>query len=134
AAVAFPAAPSLAAADGPGLEAEAHVNSALVASATDEAGNSGVGGEPYDTAPDTATATLQVPALTIAKTPDGGAAVAGEDAAFSIVVGNSGDSPAREVAIRDVLPAGLSYTAGGASATYSGGALGFAEQSVAVDP
>ena len=81
--------------------------------------------------PDTATATLLVPALTIAKTPDGGAATAGTPSSFSIAIKNTGNAIARHLDVSDVLPAGLTYTAGSASATPS---VGFSETSVAAGP
>lgn len=131
--IAYSATPSADAADTPGLGAQAHVNRALVSSARDTAGNSGNADGPYGTPEDDATATLQVPELRIAKTPDGGAAVAGTASSFTIAVRNDGPVPARNVAISDLLPAGLSYDATGAPATAVPPA-GFSERSVTAGP
>ncbi|MBB4663764.1 DUF11 domain-containing protein [Conexibacter arvalis] len=109
-AIAYSAVPSPAAADQTGgLDPAAHVNTALVSSARDEAGNSGNADGPYGTPEDDASATLRVPELTIAKTPKGGAAVAGTASSFAIAVRNDGEVSARNVEIADVLPAGLRY-------------------------
>jgi uncharacterized repeat protein (TIGR01451 family)/fimbrial isopeptide formation D2 family protein len=129
--VGFRATPQTDAIDDPGTGAEANVNTATVLSAKDEAGNSGNEEGPYAAAPDDATATLLVPQLTIEKTPDGGSAVAGEASTFAITVENTGDAPARNLDLEDVLPAGLSYTAGTATANP---AAGFSETSVAAGP
>jgi uncharacterized repeat protein (TIGR01451 family)/fimbrial isopeptide formation D2 family protein len=131
--IAYSATPSPDAADTPGLGAQAHVNRALVSSARDTAGNSGNASGPYGTPEDDATATLQVPELGIAKTPDGGAAVAGTASSFTIAVRNDGPVPARNVTISDLLPAGLSYDATGAPAT-AVPAAGFSERSVTAGP
>jgi uncharacterized repeat protein (TIGR01451 family)/fimbrial isopeptide formation D2 family protein len=62
------------------------------------------------------------PDLTIAKTPDNGAATAGEDATFTIKVKNTdAHATAHGVVVHDVLPAGLSYTAGTATAAPAAG-------------
>ena len=45
------------------------------------------------------------PNLTIVKTPDDGTINAGEDAEFTIVIGNSGDGVAKNVTLSDQLPA-----------------------------
>jgi uncharacterized repeat protein (TIGR01451 family)/fimbrial isopeptide formation D2 family protein len=129
--VTFDAKPQLGAIEEPGTGSEANVNEAWIAAARDEAGNTGNGDGPYETAPDEATATLAVPALTIAKTPDGGSATAGEPSSFSVKVENTGNAPAREVDVEDVLPAGLSYTPGSAEAAPS---AGFSESSVQPGP
>lgn len=124
--IAYAARPTAAAATTPGLGADAHVNSALVSSARDEAGNSGNADGPYGTPADDARATLQIPALTIAKTPDGGSATAGTRATFTVLVRNTGAVAASNLVIEDTLPSGLSYRAGDATATPS---AGFAESS-----
>lgn len=115
--IAFTATPAPAAADDPGTGARANVNSALVSSARDEAGNTGNRDGDYGTPPDTATATLRIPALTIRKTPDAGSAVAGEGSFFTIEVENTGVARANNLTISDVLPSGLTYTARSAEAT-----------------
>lgn len=73
--------------------------------------------------------TVVKPELTIAKTPDAGDAaakvVAGGPATFTIKVKNTdGHATAHDVVVRDELPAGLSYTAGTATAAPS---VGFSE-------
>jgi uncharacterized repeat protein (TIGR01451 family)/fimbrial isopeptide formation D2 family protein len=115
--ITYGAKPSLAAETNPGTAAEANVNTALISSATDEAGNSGDEEGPYGTPPDTAKATLGLPALTLEKTPDGGAATAGEPSSFTIKVKNTGNAVARNLDVEDVLPEGLGYTAGEATGT-----------------
>ncbi|MDW5597736.1 hypothetical protein VSS74_25515 [Conexibacter stalactiti] len=129
----YRATPAVAAARSPGLGADAHVNSALVSSARDEAGNSGNADGDYGTPADDARATLLVPALAISKTPDNGAAVAGEESTFSIEVENSGSVDARNVVVTDVLPRGLSYDATNRRAT-AAPATGFTERSVTAGP
>jgi uncharacterized repeat protein (TIGR01451 family)/fimbrial isopeptide formation D2 family protein len=79
---------------------------------------------------DAAQAILRAPKLEVAKTPDAGGVVAGNDASYSIVVKNTGDAPAREVVVRDVLGAGQSYAAGKATATP---ATGFTETAPVLD-
>jgi uncharacterized repeat protein (TIGR01451 family)/fimbrial isopeptide formation D2 family protein len=125
--ITYGAKPQLAAEANPGTGAEANVNSAKISSATDEAGNGGDEEGPYGTAPDTANATLGLPALTIEKTPDGGAATAGQPSSFTIKVKNTGNAIARNLDVEDVLPNGLGYTAGSATGEPSSG---FSEASV----
>jgi uncharacterized repeat protein (TIGR01451 family)/fimbrial isopeptide formation D2 family protein len=128
--IAYSAVPALAAATTPGLGAAAHSNSALVTAALDEAGNAGTADGAYASAADTATATLRTPALTLAKTPDHGAATAGSASSFTLTIHNSGAVAARDLDVADVLPSGLTYTAAAATASP---ATGFAEASRAVD-
>lgn len=47
----------------------------------------------------------KLPHLTVSKTPDGGTVGAGQDAEFSIVVANTGTATARNVVLKDALPA-----------------------------
>jgi len=115
--IAYEAKPLLAAETNPGTGAEANVNTALISAATDEGGNSGTEEGPYGTPPDTANATLGIPALTLEKTPDGGAATAGKPSSFTIKVKNTGNAVARNLDLKDVLPSGLGYTAGEAAGT-----------------
>jgi uncharacterized repeat protein (TIGR01451 family)/fimbrial isopeptide formation D2 family protein len=129
--ITYDARPQLAAATTPGTGAGANVNSALVSSARDEAGNTADADGAYGSAPDTATATLLMPALSIAKTPDGGAATAGSASSFTIAIRNTGNGTARNLDVSDVLPDGLAYTAGSATAV---GGTGFSEASVAAGP
>ena len=129
--ITFEAKPLLAAAQNPGTDPEAHENVAAVVSAQDGAGNTGNEEGPYGTDPDEATATLAVPQLDVEKTPDGGAATAGEASSFTIEVDNDGDAVARNVKVKDLLPSGLGYEAGTATATPS---TGFAEAGVNPGP
>ncbi len=104
-------------------EAAATVNvNGATATARDAAGAGGY------TATDTAQAQLLRPDLTIVKTPDGAPATAGAPATWTVRVGNTGTGPARNVRIVDVLPAGVTYTPGTATAAP---AAGFSEVSVA---
>jgi len=75
---------------------------------------------------DTATATLRSPTLELAKTPDSAPRAAGSATSWTVRVRNTGDGPARNVAIADTLPAGVTYAAGTATAAP---ATGFAEAS-----
>jgi uncharacterized repeat protein (TIGR01451 family)/fimbrial isopeptide formation D2 family protein len=129
--IGFRATPQIGAIDDPGIGDKANVNKAVVLGAKDEAGNTENEEGPYKTGPDSATATLLVPKLTIEKTPDGGSAVAGEPSSFQVTIENVGDGAARNLDVVDVLPAGLSYTAGSATAVPAGG---FSETSVAPGP
>ncbi|MBE2317197.1 DUF11 domain-containing protein [Solirubrobacter sp. CPCC 204708] len=129
--ITYSARPLLAAATSPGLGAGAHVNGARVTAAEDEAGNAGNADGPYESTPDTATATLRVPTLTLAKTPDHGAATAGDASSFTLTITNTGAVTARDLDISDVLPAGLAYTGGAATASPAGG---FSETSRAAGP
>jgi uncharacterized repeat protein (TIGR01451 family)/fimbrial isopeptide formation D2 family protein len=115
--ITYDAKPLLAAETNPGTGVEANVNTALISAATDEGGNSGNEEGSYGTPPDTAKATLGIPALTLEKTPDGGAATAGKPSSFTITVKNTGNAVARNLDIEDVLPSGLGYTAGEAAGT-----------------
>ena len=75
---------------------------------------------------DTARANLKTPKLTIVKTPDEGAAVAGKPAAYSLAITNGGNAPATGVEISDLLGAGNEYTPGSATSA----ATGFTETAV----
>ena len=119
--ITYTARPLLAAATTPGLGAAAHVNSARVTAAEDEAGNTGTADGAYASTADTATATLRIPTLTLAKTPDHGAATAGDGSSFTLTLTNTGAVAARNLDIEDVLPDGLSYTGGAATASPPGG-------------
>ncbi len=79
--------------------------------------------------------TVAKPNLTIAKTPDAGQpaakATAGTDASFTIVVRNTdAHATATDVVVADVLPAGLTYTPGTATAAPS---AGFSETDIDAD-
>jgi fimbrial isopeptide formation D2 family protein/uncharacterized repeat protein (TIGR01451 family) len=76
----------------------------------------------------TVTLTVALPDLSIVKTPKNGAATAGSPSSFTVKVTN-GDphATAHNVVVHDVLQAGLTYTAGTASASP---AAGFSETAV----
>lgn len=129
--ISFGAKPSLAAATNPGTGAEANVNTAQITAAADEANNTGNEEGPYGSAPDSAKATLQLPSLELEKTPDNGAAVAGSPSSFTVKVTNKGPGTARNLEVEDGTSAGMTYTAGTASANPS---TGFSETSVEAGP
>ncbi len=60
--------------------------------------------------------TVLCPDVTVAKTPDGGTVNAGQTATFTIVVTNLGPGAATAVTLTDNLPAGYTWTLGGADA------------------
>jgi uncharacterized repeat protein (TIGR01451 family)/fimbrial isopeptide formation D2 family protein len=69
----------------------------------------------------TVTLTVAKPELTIVKTPDQGAATAGENTTFTLKVTNTDTrASAHGVVVRDVLPAGLTYVSSTPSGTASG--------------
>jgi uncharacterized repeat protein (TIGR01451 family)/fimbrial isopeptide formation D2 family protein len=123
----FEARPTVAAVDDPGIGA--NVNRAE-ATAVDASGASGSADGPYADQ-DVADAVLTVPELTVDKTPDGATVNAGDPASYSIVVGNDGTVPAREVVVTDLLAPDQTYTAGTATATPT---TGFSEASVTAGP
>ena len=65
----------------------------------------------------------RTPNLTIAKTPDGQTIDAGDDAVFSITVGNTGTAPARGVTLSDPLPAGGTWTENSADCAIATGTM-----------
>lgn len=70
---------------------------------------------------DTVTLTVAKPELSITKTPDNQAILAGEDATFTIKVRNTDTrATAHGVVVRDELPAGMTYTGGSPAGTVSG--------------
>ncbi len=124
--VTFDARPLPAAATTPGLgTANANVNTAR-ATGADASGATGDANGPYRSGDDAARAILRSPALAVTKTPDGGAGTAGTASGFTVRVANGGDAPATGVVVTDVLPAGLTYAPGTATATP---AAGFSELS-----
>jgi uncharacterized repeat protein (TIGR01451 family)/fimbrial isopeptide formation D2 family protein len=119
----FQARPSLAATPGSNLNGAS-------AEAVDASGAGASADGPYGAA-DTAEADLQLPVLTIAKTPDGASVDAGDPATYTVTVANDGDVPARDVVVTDVLGSGQTYAAGTATAAPS---AGFSETSVTAGP
>ena len=68
---------------------------------------------------DSSSVTVQCPDVSVQKTPDGGTVNAGDNAVFTIVVHNSGAQgigTAYNVTLTDNLPAGYTWTLGGADA------------------
>ena len=65
---------------------------------------------------DDASVVVQCPDVTVAKTPDGGTVNAGGTATFTIVVTNLGPGTATGVTLTDNLPAGYTWSVGGADA------------------
>ncbi len=133
------ATPSVAATLDPGAGA-AHPNTNEVSAAgEDESGAPSHGNgdpeaeeqEPYAGA-DTAAAILQVPALTVQKTPDGGPGVAGAEDDYRVEVHNGGEAVATPVTVEDVLEPGQTYTAG--SAEPEEGGVDFEETAVEAGP
>jgi large repetitive protein len=123
--VTFQARPTVAAIDNGTGAGSPHVNDAdaLALDASDAAGSAD---GPY-AGDDSADAVLEIPEITVDKTPDGDTVHAGAAASYTIVVGNDGDVPARDVVVTDVLGVGQTYTPGAASADPS---TGFVESSV----
>jgi uncharacterized repeat protein (TIGR01451 family) len=105
-----------------------YTNHAIV-SGEDLSGSTEGGGRAYGNE-DTAVANLKTPKLTIVKTPDEGAAVAGKPAAYSLAITNGGNAPATEIEVSDLLGAGNQYTAG----TATSAATGFTEKAVEPGP
>ena len=68
---------------------------------------------------DSASVTVQCPDVSVVKSPDGGNVNAGDNATFTIVVSNAsgpGTGTAYDVTLTDNLPAGYTWTLGGANA------------------
>lgn len=61
-----------------------------------------------------ATVTVQCPDVSVVKTPHNGTVNAGQNAVFTIVVTNAGPGSATNVTLNDPLPAGYTWTLGGA--------------------
>lgn len=109
--------------------ANPQVNDVTV-TAKDSDDQTGSADGPYED-DDTANANLQLPVLTVAKTPDGANAIAGTTNNYTVVVRNtSTTAPARNVVVTDVLEAHQSYVAGTATASPT---TGFAEVAPVVD-
>ncbi len=117
----------------PGTGAAANPNpnqNSVTTTAQDTSGATGSADGPYED-DDTANAVLRTPSLAIEKTPDGGAAVAGQPSSYSVKVTNNGDAVATNVLVHDVLGAGNGYAAGAATASPP---AGFSETSVTNGP
>ncbi len=122
----YQAKPTLASATTPGTGAgNPHVNTAT-ASVKNGVGNTADENGAFLGAANTATAILNVPTLTVAKTPDAAAYASGATVPFHIVISNTGAVAATNVIVTDNFPAGLTYTPGAGTAVP---ATGFSETS-----
>ncbi len=92
----------------------------------DAAGNAEDAEGPFAAGPASAQGVLQVPVLTVTKTPLKASVAAGEEDSYTIVIHNTGAGVAREVLAEDTLPAGMTYKAGSATASPT---TGFSEKS-----
>ena len=72
---------------------------------------------------DLSSITILCPDVTISKTADNGSILAGQDARFTISVWNDGSGTARDVAIRDTLPAGFAWTVDAEDCSITDGVL-----------
>jgi fimbrial isopeptide formation D2 family protein/uncharacterized repeat protein (TIGR01451 family) len=120
--ISYEAIPGAAAAEEPGLGP--NLNTAKV-TAKDATGSPEDAGGDYAATAE-AEAELVAPELHLEKTPDGGAAKAGEETTYTILVTNEGGGVANEVTVQDVLSAGQEFR-GPAVATPG---TGFAEKPV----
>jgi fimbrial isopeptide formation D2 family protein/uncharacterized repeat protein (TIGR01451 family) len=122
----YRAKPTLAAELTPGSGAgNPNVNSAS-ASVSDVAGHTESAEGPFAAGPAHAQGVLQIPGLEISKTPLHASIASGEPDSYAIVIHNAGEGTARELAIADTLPAGMSYEPKAATAAPT---TGFEEQS-----
>ena len=126
----FQARPTVAAISDPGTGSGSPNVNDVSAAAVDASGASGSADGPYED-DDTAQAVLELPELSVEKTPDGASIDAGAPATYTIEIANDADVPARDVVVSDVLGAGQAYSAGTASALP---ATGFSETSVTPGP
>jgi uncharacterized repeat protein (TIGR01451 family)/fimbrial isopeptide formation D2 family protein len=114
--VAFKATPSVVAETTPGSGA-AHLNSTTENVAwSDVDSNSASADGDYIAGPDSADAQLNIPVLTITKTPNAGSWTAGAtNQDWTIEVSNTGAAPATDVTVTDDIPAGNAYAQGAAT-------------------
>lgn len=103
----FEAMPTMAALDGSGNATNPYTNNVAINGVDDSGATGGFAGSYSDT--DSEPANIQLPNLTIAKTPNSATVTAGTWNNWSIVVTNSGPGTARNVVIRDAVPSGLFY-------------------------
>ncbi len=122
----YEAKPTVAAETTPGSGASHPNNNSAGASVQDAAGHSEDAEGPFAAGPSVAHAILILPGLEVTKVPAKATVDSGEADSYTITVKNTGSAPAREVAIADTLPAGMTYTAKTATASPS---TGFSETS-----
>jgi large repetitive protein len=122
----YQAKPTLEAESSPGSGAGNPNKNTASATVQDAAGNSEDAEGPFAAGPATAQAVLQVPALTVTKTPVKASIPAGSEDTYTIIIHNTGAGVAREVLAEDTLPAGMTYKAGSATASPK---AGFSEKS-----
>lgn len=130
----FTATPLLGAEVDPG-SGPSHPHENTATATGDDASGSGSSADGPYSGTGSAEAILRLPALAITKLPDGGTATAGSSAQWTVSVANNGDGPANGLVIGDVLPAGVTYTPGSATVSFtpSGAGSGFSEESVTTD-
>ncbi len=86
----------------------------------------------YGPVTSTWTITSQAPALSIDKSVVGDTELQfGQNAAYRVVVTNSGDAPAYSMVVTDTLPPDLAYVVGSSSASWSGGGSSAADPTIA---
>ncbi len=122
----YQAKPTLAAESNPGSGAGHPNKNTASATVLDAAGNPEDAEGPFAAGPASAQAVLQVPVLTVTKTPVKASVPAGAEDTYTIVVTNTGAGVAREVVAEDTLQKGLIYKAGSATASPESG---FSEKS-----
>jgi uncharacterized repeat protein (TIGR01451 family)/fimbrial isopeptide formation D2 family protein len=122
----YQAKPTLAAESNPGSGAGHPNKNSASATVLDALGNPEDAEGPFAAGPATAQGVLQVPVLTVTKTPAKASVAAGAKDEYTIVIHNTGAGVAREVLAEDSLPAGMTYKAGSATASPT---TGFSEKS-----
>jgi len=120
----YQAKPTLAAESNPGSGAGHPNKNTASATVLDAQGNGEDAEGPFAAGPASAQGVLQVPVLTVTKTPVKASVAAGEEDSYEIVVKNTGAGVAREVLAEDTIPPGMTYKSATASPT-----TGFSQKS-----